>query len=208
MDIFDFWFLILQKATWRCFDLGFVIYAPKLVEMDYLSLIPSIWRLFITWQKFNSVWQVCSFDSLAVCQLVCSFVKHKSWTLWHIITKLRPHMYWIIGSCNLPWPISRKKLGHRHNKCVIFWNCYNSNNSMFFLSIMSNKSSMLIIDCTTLMLDSTISATFALKYRLGLKMAAILRSERSFIHISDRFLWHQIWKNRPKLPQKMHFRCW
>ena len=36
--------------------------------------------------------------SMFVCRFVClsvRFVKHNSWTLWHIITKLGPHMEWV-----------------------------------------------------------------------------------------------------------------
>ena len=39
--------------------------------------------------------------SMFVCRFVClsvRFVKHNSWTLWHIITKLGPHMEWVSSS--------------------------------------------------------------------------------------------------------------
>ena len=47
---------------------------------------------------------------LSVCPSVClsvSFVKHNSWTLWHIITKLGPHMEWVSSSSMWHWQISR-----------------------------------------------------------------------------------------------------
>ena len=37
------------------------------------------------------------------------FVKHNSWTLRHIITKLDPYMYWVTGSCKLPGQICRSQ---------------------------------------------------------------------------------------------------
>ena len=67
-------------------------------------------------------WQVCSFvglllakiskkfASMFVCRFVClsvRFVKHNSWTLWHIITKLGPHMEWVSSSSMWHWQISR-----------------------------------------------------------------------------------------------------
>ena len=48
--------------------------------------------------------------SMFVCRFVClsvSFVKRNSWTLWHIITKLGPHMEWLSSSSMWHWQISR-----------------------------------------------------------------------------------------------------
>ena len=50
------------------------------------------------------------FASMFVCRFVClsvRFVKHNSWTLWHIITKLGPHMEWMSSSSMWHWQISR-----------------------------------------------------------------------------------------------------
>ena len=50
------------------------------------------------------------FASMFVCRFVClsvRFVKHNSWTLWHIITKLGPHMEWVSSSSMWHWQISR-----------------------------------------------------------------------------------------------------
>ena len=48
--------------------------------------------------------------SMFVCPFVClsvRFVKHNSWTLWHIITKLGPHMEWVSSSSMWHWQIIR-----------------------------------------------------------------------------------------------------
>ena len=50
--------------------------------------------------------------SMFVCRFVClsvRFVKHNSWTLWHIITKLGPHMEWVSSSSMYHWQISRSR---------------------------------------------------------------------------------------------------
>ena len=63
---------------------------------------------FITCQnlQFLASMFVCRFVRLSVC-LSVSFVKHNSWTLWHIITKLGPHMEWVSSSSMWHWQISR-----------------------------------------------------------------------------------------------------
>ena len=70
------------------------------------------WTLFITCQnlQFLASMFVCRFVCLSVRLSVClsvSFVKHNSWTLWHIITKLGPHMEWVSSSSMWHWQISR-----------------------------------------------------------------------------------------------------
>ena len=45
---------------------------------------------------------------LSVCVSV-RFVKRNSWTLWHIITKLDPYMYWVTCSCKLHGQICRSQ---------------------------------------------------------------------------------------------------
>ena len=61
-----------------------------------------VWR-FVTCQNFE---EICKYVRLTVCPFVCLFVClsfDNSRTLWHIITKLDPHMY--------PWPVQ---------KCIVF----------------------------------------------------------------------------------------
>ena len=70
------------------------------MELDYFKPPKFIfWPLFITCQNFE---EICKYVRLTVCPFVCLFVClsfDNSRTLWHIITKLDPHMY--------PWPVQK-----------------------------------------------------------------------------------------------------
>ena len=74
----------------------------KILSLTFCSRTRGPMQCHCYLPKFRRNLQVCSFNGLFVRLFVCvSF--DNSRTLWHIITKLDPHMY--------PWPVQ---------KCIVF----------------------------------------------------------------------------------------
>ena len=91
------------NALWMILDVDYRLsrdfYLPK------FTIFGKYVRLSVCYLPKFSI-----FASMFVCRFVClsvRFVKHNSWTLWHIITKLGPHMEWVSSSSMWHWQISR-----------------------------------------------------------------------------------------------------
>ena len=72
--------------------------------------ISKFWQVRNLRLPFHYLPKFSIFASMFVCLFVClsvRFVKHNSWTLWHIITKLGPHMEWVSSSSMWYWQIIR-----------------------------------------------------------------------------------------------------
>ena len=113
--------LILKLLLAKIYNFGkyvrlSVCYLPKFTIFGkYVRLSVCYLPKFTIFGKYVrlSVCYLPKFTILAsmfVCRFVClsvRFVKHNSWTLWHIITKLGPHMEWVSSSSMWHWQISR-----------------------------------------------------------------------------------------------------
>ena len=97
------WVNWMLRIEWNIYSLDLVVFCTPIYEIKPSSIHRTWFDRVCVCQNFE---EICKYVRLTVCLCVCLSVCvsfDNSRTLWHIITKLDPHMY--------PWPIQ---------KCIVF----------------------------------------------------------------------------------------